>query len=50
LRDSLEAVLLATARDPDASPGAVIAIQIFGDFLNFNGLYVDPVGPADLAA
>ncbi|MEW6668992.1 MAG: transposase [Thermodesulfobacteriota bacterium] len=34
--DSLEAVLGATDRRPDASPGAVIAIQTFGDFLNFN--------------
>jgi hypothetical protein len=34
--DSLEALPLATTPDPDASPGTVIAIQTFGDFLNFN--------------
>ncbi|MEW6667000.1 MAG: transposase [Thermodesulfobacteriota bacterium] len=34
--DSLEAVLAATVRNSDACPGAVIAIQTFGDFLNFN--------------
>jgi len=28
-------LLLATVPDPDASPGAVIATQTFGDFLNF---------------
>jgi hypothetical protein len=27
---------MPTLRDPDPSPGAVIAIQTFGDFLNFN--------------